>query len=199
MNGYTLVEILIVTSIIAILAAILMPVFIAARAHSLVVGCTSNLRQIGNVFSMYTADYDGHYPPDLGLEPAEGRPFWFQRLYRYTAHKKDLFWCKAENRQGELLAGDLTTKYDAAYSYNILLASDSTSSKYSATRVAVVDGTTNFSFYLNDLSIGYLPAARHANGWNVLYVDGHVQLRSSGKAAPDRNYHWEATPPLLSY
>lgn len=196
-DGFTLVEILTVIAIIAVLAAILAPVLVIANNRSVIVGCTSNLRQIGQAFSMYTADYAGHYPPDPGLDSATDQPFWFQMLSRYTAKKDDIFWCKAVSRQTPFLAGDLSTPYPAAYSYNILLATSSTSAQYTATRVAVVDGTTNFSFYLNNKSVGYLVSPRHGNGWNVLYVDGHVRLRTSRSSIPDAGYHWEQNPPSL--
>ncbi len=194
-SGFTLVEILTVIAIIAVLAAILAPVLILVRSHSAIVVCISNLRQIGCAFSMYTTDYAGGYPPDPGLNSATGQPFWFQRLYKYTAGKNDIFRCKAASQQTPFLAGDLETPYPASYSYNILLTTSFTPAQYTTTRVAVTDGTTNFSFCLNDRSVCYQLPARHGNGWNVLYVDGHVCLRTSGSIAPDHGYHWEATPP----
>src|SRR5215213_692210 len=62
-SGFTLIELLVVIAIIAILAAILFPVFAQARDKARQTTCTSNLRQIGNVLLMYTMDYDGWYPP----------------------------------------------------------------------------------------------------------------------------------------
>jgi prepilin-type N-terminal cleavage/methylation domain-containing protein/prepilin-type processing-associated H-X9-DG protein len=194
-SGFTLVEILTAITIIAVLVAITVPVVTLVKNHSKLVGCTSNLRQIDSVLSMYTADNAGAYPPDPGLNSAADEPFWFQRLYRYAGRNKGLFWCPAANSNTPLLAGDLTTPYPASYSYNILLTTSPTPAQYSATRVAVTDGTTNFAFTMNDGSVSYQLPIRHGNGWNVLYVDGHVRLRTSGNLAPDRGYHWEATPP----
>jgi prepilin-type N-terminal cleavage/methylation domain-containing protein/prepilin-type processing-associated H-X9-DG protein len=62
-RGFTLIELLVVIAIIAILAAILFPVFAQARDKARQVSCTSNLKQIGTVLLMYTQDYDGWYPP----------------------------------------------------------------------------------------------------------------------------------------
>ncbi|HLK61457.1 MAG TPA: prepilin-type N-terminal cleavage/methylation domain-containing protein [Chthonomonadaceae bacterium] len=61
-RAFTLIELLIVIAIIAILAALLFPVFGAARAHARETVCLSNLRQIGQAITLYTQDYDEVYP-----------------------------------------------------------------------------------------------------------------------------------------
>jgi prepilin-type N-terminal cleavage/methylation domain-containing protein/prepilin-type processing-associated H-X9-DG protein len=61
-NGFTLIELLVVIAIIAILAAILFPVFAQAREAARKSSCTSNLKQLGTAFIMYATDYDGLLP-----------------------------------------------------------------------------------------------------------------------------------------
>jgi prepilin-type N-terminal cleavage/methylation domain-containing protein len=61
-GGFTTVELLVVIAIIAILAAILFPVFGAARERSRMVACSSNCRQIYLAFRMYTQDWE-RFPP----------------------------------------------------------------------------------------------------------------------------------------
>ncbi|HEV2471912.1 MAG TPA: DUF1559 domain-containing protein [Chthonomonadales bacterium] len=61
-SGFTLIELLVVIAIIAILAAILFPVFAQAREKARAITCISNLKQIGLGCSMYIQDYDETYP-----------------------------------------------------------------------------------------------------------------------------------------
>jgi prepilin-type N-terminal cleavage/methylation domain-containing protein/prepilin-type processing-associated H-X9-DG protein len=59
-KGFTLIELLVVIAIIAILAAILFPVFAKAKAKAKQASCMSNLKQIGLANMMYASDYDGY-------------------------------------------------------------------------------------------------------------------------------------------
>jgi len=63
-NGFTLIELLVVIAIIAILAAILFPVFAKAREKARQSSCLNNLKQIGIGLMQYTQDYDEMMPRD---------------------------------------------------------------------------------------------------------------------------------------
>src|SRR5688572_24569754 len=76
-GGFTLIELLVVIAIIAILAAILFPVFAQAREKARSSSCLSNQKQIALAHSMYSQDYDETYAPaqipDL-IDPTSGIP-----------------------------------------------------------------------------------------------------------------------------
>jgi prepilin-type N-terminal cleavage/methylation domain-containing protein/prepilin-type processing-associated H-X9-DG protein len=63
-SGFTLIELLVVIAIIAILAAILFPVFAQARESARQTSCLSNMKQIGLAMTMYAQDYDERFPPE---------------------------------------------------------------------------------------------------------------------------------------
>jgi len=71
-RAFTLIELLVVIAIIAILAAILFPVFAQAREKARQATCQSNLKQIGSALAMYVQDYDETYPitDGAGNQPA---------------------------------------------------------------------------------------------------------------------------------
>src|SRR5450755_1930358 len=82
--GFTLIELLVVVAIIALLAAILFPVFARARENARRTSCSSNLKQLGLGVLMYAQDYDEYYPycvmvlTDPGsLANPVGGPAWY--------------------------------------------------------------------------------------------------------------------------
>jgi prepilin-type N-terminal cleavage/methylation domain-containing protein/prepilin-type processing-associated H-X9-DG protein len=68
-RGFTLIELLVIIAIIAILAAILFPVFAQAREKARQTSCLSNMKQIGLALSMYTQDYDETMPYAFAYMP----------------------------------------------------------------------------------------------------------------------------------
>ncbi|HLK59918.1 MAG TPA: prepilin-type N-terminal cleavage/methylation domain-containing protein [Chthonomonadaceae bacterium] len=81
-TGFTLIELLVVIAIIAILAAILFPVFAKAREQARTISCVSNMKQIGTALAMYIQDYDGNYPvPDVMNLQAVSPPDTFAEGY----------------------------------------------------------------------------------------------------------------------
>ena len=81
-SGFTLIELLVVIAIIAILAAILFPVFAKARQSARRTACLSNVKQLGLNWMMYVQDNDEQFPPSnttVGAaaqwQPANASPF----------------------------------------------------------------------------------------------------------------------------
>ena len=116
-QGFTLIEMLIVVAIVALLAAVLLPVFAKARARGQQAACLSNLRQLSLAVFQYAQDSDDHYP--YGGDPSdlntdswknwEGGKYWPAVLQMQANHQslpsvmsgyvkdRDLWRCPSDN------------------------------------------------------------------------------------------------------
>lgn len=79
-RAFTLVELLVVVAIIAVLAAILFPVFARAKSAAKKTAGLNNSRQLALAVMLYLPDYDDHYP--VGISQGE----WIEELHRYRYH-----------------------------------------------------------------------------------------------------------------
>jgi prepilin-type N-terminal cleavage/methylation domain-containing protein/prepilin-type processing-associated H-X9-DG protein len=87
-RGFTLIELLVVIAIIAILAAILFPVFARAREKARQASCSSNTKQLGLGFLMYVQDYDERFPPQRDWAVSGSFRHWVDEIYPYVKNSQ---------------------------------------------------------------------------------------------------------------
>jgi prepilin-type N-terminal cleavage/methylation domain-containing protein/prepilin-type processing-associated H-X9-DG protein len=215
-RGFTLIELLVVVAIIAILAAILFPVFARAREQARKAVCCANLKQIGAAVKLYIKDWDGEGPP----YGADGNYHDFGRAaYFLLPYVRDEGVWRCPSLTCDLLNGYYEQRPCTAiqtYTYRLpngdwhTIRSDYEltcmgtwgGGMYQGTR-SLEDEAVNPSacgiaadypcFTAKDMPhVGpYIP--RHDDGIQIVFVDGHVAWFKYEHARP-RNYLWHFGP-----
>jgi prepilin-type N-terminal cleavage/methylation domain-containing protein/prepilin-type processing-associated H-X9-DG protein len=98
-RGFTLIELLVVIAIIAILAAILFPVFAKAREKARQSSCNSNVRQLGIAILSYVQDYDERFPGYQFGTTAVNLQYWPDQIFSYMKNSQIL---SCPSRKGAL-------------------------------------------------------------------------------------------------
>jgi prepilin-type N-terminal cleavage/methylation domain-containing protein len=185
-SGFTLIELLVVIAIIAILAAILFPVFARARENARRASCQSNLKQIGLGITQYVQDYDERMPLyDGGNAATTG---WAKAVYPYTKSYQ-LLKCpstlyRPDNFPNGWGLGTGSTYND--YGFNIYLHAINIASVEFPTSIDLLsfrgDGQCDLSCF-NDgtKSLPFASMQRHFEGDNYAFIDGHVKWFKQGK------------------
>ncbi len=106
-RGFTLIELLVVIAIIAILAAILFPVFARAREKARQTSCLNNCKQLGLAFLQYAQDYDERIPLVAhygSINPYSGSYETYQTLLMPYMKNTQLWMCPSRSDAGAALA-----------------------------------------------------------------------------------------------
>ncbi len=192
-KGFTLIELLVVIAIIAILAAILFPVFAKAREKARQTACLSNIKELALAVLMYAQDYDGRicgHHTNLNA----GYGYWYHNIEPYVKNTQ-LFQCPSYlgssaygsygyNGYGTTASNGLgwRAKYSSQWApliskvrqpATMIMLSEVTSSSTGDLRGAYAAGNANC-----------VDDDRHNEGVNVGHVDGHAKWYKATSIAP---------------
>lgn len=139
-KAFTLIELLVVIAIIAILAAILFPVFARARENARKASCQSNLKQLGIMMLQYTQDYDEQFPITFhGTSAVNTRQPWMRHMQPYIKSTQ-VMQCPSEGSAPGWAASQLYTGgyYPVHYAYNFYIGGNNADSDNSINVAAMV-------------------------------------------------------------
>lgn len=142
-HAFTLIELLVVIAIIAILAAILFPVFAAAREKARQTTCASNEKQIGLALLQYNQDYDEQWPCGVA-DVNNGGSFdgvgWGAQLYPYV-RSTGAFHCPDDTTQMTMGGNPAVPLYPVSYAINanLSIAGNSEGSSHQTVTLAQMD------------------------------------------------------------
>ena len=199
-HGFTLIELLVVIAIIAILAAILFPVFARARMKAQQTTCLSNIKELSLSVLMYVSDFDEMFPASWSTSPI-CCVHWDTMIFPYVKSFQ-LFNCPATNYAAYWTTtngyGPYFNIMNSDYGMNGALGSNGDSGcsvpnwpvpplkqsmvNHPSQMIMLFGTNTPSSYgYINpDCAGGGAPniETRHNNGGNVSYCDGHAQWQS---------------------
>lgn len=207
-QGFTLIELLVVIAIVALLAAILFPVFARAREQARKSTCTSNLRQIAQAFELYTSDY-GYLPPycnklDNGFPnaPQTDGSLFVEALQPYIRNHQ-VFFCPSDMYAGKhtpVYQPDVTEHRYTSYCFNWwsyyqwkLTGSPAPQDQPLDTSLFTEDpgstmngSTTSTAWLAHDAlwhteELGGPPINPHSGGCMQVWMDGHCKFLQTGQ------------------
>lgn len=185
-KGFTLIELLVVIAIIAILAAILFPVFARAREKSRQVACASNLAQLGRAFAMYRNDYNGKMPDlSAGALKSIQHCGWSHQLWTYYKNGNILH-CPSDNRPDTLARFQFSDNATfnrgriSYWIYDIMRGlNPDTAPPRPLDAVRWLPNLNNRHLLSDGWSFHHLndpTSNNNREGLNMLFYDGHVKL-----------------------
>lgn len=227
-HGFTLIELLVVIAIIALLAAILFPVFSRARENARRSACQSNLKQIGLGIAQYTQDYDERLPIRYYISGSSPRLTWADVLQPYVK-SEEIFYCPSANKLVKGTADTTGLARGVGYGWNYIREANAITHKNFSIPLSVIQQPSLLMIVADTQNVNVDPiwkvtgnntypansgqmnlmwpcinnqfntfGLRHFDGGNVLYVDGHVKWHLNKKVNNNDNDVWGCSTTTIS-
>jgi len=193
-RGFTLIELLVVIAIIAILAAILFPVFARAREKARQASCASNIKQLALAWHMYAQDYDERAVPMWAYIDSSGTRYWAQSFLVPYIKNRQIWECPSYDNVLNPGTCEDRTRGGIGYnwSWDPAMGWDGSDRGWiSFKKISVLERPAEFIILIDGTCMGGTPyggralagwqngdwpaAWRHNGGANCGFADGHVK------------------------
>ncbi len=208
-RAFTLIELLVVIAIIAILAAILFPVFSQAKAASKKIVCFSNMKQCGLAQMMYLQDCDGRFP--LWLYDQGGFRYSWTDLLQPYAKNRDMWRCPSDegsapynasyansrdyfrNRHCSYWLNAYVTRWSGNYErgryYDLQVSMTESEMPFTPTTIVFTDGPSNAGQHTwpdtpetwYDSAENRRSMVRHSGFMNAMFGDSHARTHKKSQ------------------
>jgi prepilin-type N-terminal cleavage/methylation domain-containing protein/prepilin-type processing-associated H-X9-DG protein len=207
--GFTLIELLVVIAIIAILAAILFPVFAQAREKARSASCLSNNKQVGLASMMYIQDYDETFPaepwyggnagdgvPVLGSGDPGASPFNYKDELAPYIKSQQIWICPTDRPNGTLTTAPPNMGYHM--NGNVITRTGLSQAAIVATSTLFIMRESGLGYVFNRAYLRPIPTycddvvayeqgspnqyMPHMKGYNLTFADGHAKWYLSTNA-----------------
>jgi prepilin-type processing-associated H-X9-DG protein len=205
-SGITLLELLLVITIISILAGMSVGLISYVKNRVLCVSCVNNLRQVGAIAGMYATENSNRYPAEgnKGQDNPALSPAWFFRLPEILEQKdvdcpRTIFQCPAYCRTP---SASFTNASPKSYKMNSALDADGRPIHY---RLKSVPDESEIVFFADSLAgdtgigqWGHLPTTgiddqRHGKRVNILHLDGSsISTKNKGSHTWQEELRWKS-------
>ncbi|MEI6502674.1 MAG: DUF1559 domain-containing protein [Armatimonadota bacterium] len=201
-KGFTLIELLVVIAIIAILAAILFPVFAKAREKARQASCLSNTKQLAIAFVQYAQDYDERLPMYVDASYNFAQLAWWVEVMPYIKNTQVLL-CPSAPKIGQ--NADYGVNYpnvsavgsskglgEIQYPSETCMMTETEGQDVNGRNAALYLCYSPFNYAVGSISWAYYSGlawpGRHNGGNNCAFVDGHSKWLKWETCIADRKF-----------
>jgi prepilin-type N-terminal cleavage/methylation domain-containing protein/prepilin-type processing-associated H-X9-DG protein len=180
--GLTLIELIVVTVIIAVLAGIITTVSLRAIGSAKRSTCLSNLKNLGLSIQAYAADHDDMLPPYFWVGGSStANPSAFKSALKSYGMTESLWYCPLDQNARTTFPGEYGTHLESSYLFNVLWGIKANRNGVFSLKLTSVPYPSDTTLFCDQFTMEkdengkWISLGNHGTDSNILFFDGHVK------------------------